>query len=273
MDMSVIPTGLIVHRDTEPHGDFSVERPKFAAPFRRRAAASFYPSEKTWTRSRASITAGPLQGFCTFDRLRARQRGVDAETFGVVGGARAPPTRNLDLDVNNWNARSSSGGAALEVVSGSVCRGLKVLCLQVRERRSLAMNEDRNQDRTPKQQAHQKHPDEWQRDLNPNHLAGQNIGSDALDAESPHLTAFHLRKRGHEFGGLDDNDLKQVPLLPEGTRLQQGATYVNLAEGSPQEFTATANVTAQPGDAYAPKDRVPYEVWNRLIGEPKPGQE
>jgi len=47
------------------------------------------------------------------------------------------------------------------------------------------MNEDRNQDRTPLQQARQKHPDEWQGDLNPDHLAGQNIGqiSDAVDGD------------------------------------------------------------------------------------------
>ena len=135
------------------------------------------------------------------------------------------------------------------------------------------MNEDRNQDRTPKQQARQKHPDEWQEDLNPNHLAGQNIGQESEERERTDMTAFHLRKRGRELRGLDDNDLKQVPVLAQGTRLQQGATYVNLADDEPQEFTATGNVTAEAGDAYAPKDRVPYEVWNRLIGEPKPGQE
>jgi hypothetical protein len=135
------------------------------------------------------------------------------------------------------------------------------------------MNEDRNQDREPKQQARQKHPDEWQRDLNPDHLAGQNIGRASDERTTPSWTAFHLRKRGYELRGLDDNDLKQVPVLPEGTRLQQGATYVNLADDDPHEFTATGNITAEPGDAYAPKDRVPYEVWNRLIGEPKPGQE
>jgi hypothetical protein len=134
------------------------------------------------------------------------------------------------------------------------------------------MNEDRNQDREPKQQARQKHPDEWQRDLNPNHLAGQNIGSESDERTSPALTAFHLRKRGYELRGLDDNDLKLVPVLPEGTRLQQGATYADLSNDAPSEFTATGNMTAQSGDAYAPKDKVPYEVWNRLIGEPKPGQ-
>jgi hypothetical protein len=135
------------------------------------------------------------------------------------------------------------------------------------------MNRDRNEERTPRQQDRQKHPDEWQRDLNPGHLEGQNIGRDSEDHDSTRMTAFHLRKRGAELRGLDDNDLKQVPLLAEGTRLQQGATYVNLAERSPREFTATAEMTASAGDAYAPKDRVPYEVWNRLIGEPKPGQE
>jgi hypothetical protein len=127
--------------------------------------------------------------------------------------------------------------------------------------------------RTAKPQANQKHPDPWQHDLNPDHLAGQNIGPASEDLASPHATAFHLRKRGHVLGRLDDDELKQVPLVPEGSRLQQGATYVNLTDQSLQEFTATAEITASRGDAYAPKDRVPYEIWNRLIGEPKPGQE
>jgi hypothetical protein len=136
------------------------------------------------------------------------------------------------------------------------------------------MNEDRNQDREPKQQARQKHPDEWQRDLNPNFLAGQNIGAQAEPRPDQEWTAFHLRKRGYEVSGLDDNELKQVPLVAEGERLQQGATYVDLTEGScPQEFTARADMTAQAGHAYVPKDRVPYEIWNRLICEEKPGQE
>ena len=128
------------------------------------------------------------------------------------------------------------------------------------------MNEDRNQG-----QAVQKHPDEWQRDLNPDRLAGQNIGPES-EIAATQTTAFHLRKRGHDLPRLDDNDLKQVPVLPEGTRLQQGATYVDLAHDRPEEFTATADMTAERGHAYAPKDRVPYEVWNRLIGEAKPGE-
>jgi hypothetical protein len=135
------------------------------------------------------------------------------------------------------------------------------------------MNEDRNQDRQPKQQARQKHPDEWQQDLNPTHLAGQNIGPASETGTEREWTAFHLRKRGAELRGMDDEELKQVPVLSLGTRLQQGATYVDLSQREPQEFTARGDMSAEAGNAYVPKDRVPYEIWNRLIGEPKPGQE
>ena len=134
------------------------------------------------------------------------------------------------------------------------------------------MNEYRNQGRAVKPQEIQKHPDEWQRDLNPQHLEGQNVRSEGSHRSDDEMTAFHLRKRGHQLRGLDDNDLKQVPLLREGTRLQQGATYVDLTQQNPREFTARGDMQAQPGHAYAAKDRVPYEIWNRLIGEPKPGQ-
>jgi hypothetical protein len=129
------------------------------------------------------------------------------------------------------------------------------------------MNEGRNQGRFPKPQATRKHPDPWQPDLNPDHQAGQNIGqpTDArIDAE---WTAFHLRKRGIDLGGVNDEDLKQVPVLSEGERLQQGATYVDLRRDR-HEFTARGDMTAGPENAYVPKDRVPYQIWNRLIDEP-----
>jgi hypothetical protein len=81
-----------------------------------------------------------------------------------------------------------------------------------------------------------------------------------------------LRKAGRELRGIDDSDLKQVPVLAAGERLQQGATYIDLQEDQPAEFTARGDMAALPGNAYVPKDRVPYEIWNRLIGEEKPPQ-
>jgi hypothetical protein len=142
--------------------------------------------------------------------------------------------------------------------------------------REEQMNRDRNQDRSPLHQERVKHADEWQRDLNPNHLAGQNIGVASAEMSQGEgdsaRTAFHLRKAGVEFGGIEDSELKQVPVLANGSRLQQGATYVDLASPRRVEFTATGNMSAEAEHAYVPKDRVPYEIWNRLIGDEKPGQ-
>src|SRR5688572_10524378 len=88
----------------------------------------------------------------------------------------------------------------------------------------------REHSHTSKPQARQDHPDVWQRDLNPDRMAGQNLGPGSDELAERHDTAFRLRKRGHPVPDLDDEELKQVPLVPQGTRLQQGATYVNLAD-------------------------------------------
>lgn len=50
----------------------------------------------------------------------------------------------------------------------------------------------------------------------------------------PERTAFHLRKAGLDLGRIDDEELKQVPVLPQGTRLQQAprmstSTSIRLA--------------------------------------------
>ena len=142
----------------------------------------------------------------------------------------------------------------------------------VRSRAEDRMNENRNQDRHARQQATRKHPDEWHEDLNPNHLAGQNIGV-ASDLETRgDRTAFNIRKQGFQLGNLDDSELKQIEVVPAGSRLQQGATYVDLMADALHEFTATGDMSADDGHAYAAKDRVPYEIWNRLLGKEKPAQ-
>ena len=88
-------------------------------------------------------------------------------------------------------------------------------------------------------------------------------GPASTEATSSRLTAFHLRKRGHELGGLDDEDLKQVPVLSPGTRLQQGATYINLTDPAPHEFTATGSMRAAAGvlcGALTPAGRLPVAL-------------
>ena len=58
----------------------------------------------------------------------------------------------------------------------------------------------------------------------------------------------------------------QIPVLPQGSRLEQGATYIDLNNLERGEFTATGDMEAGPDNWYVPKTEVPYEIWNGLVG-------
>ncbi len=66
--------------------------------------------------------------------------------------------------------------------------------------------------------------------------------------------------------------MKQIPIVPEGTRLKQGATYLDLHAEHPQSFTARANMVAGPDNWYVPKTDVTYPPWNYLIGVREPAR-
>jgi hypothetical protein len=127
-----------------------------------------------------------------------------------------------------------------------------------------------NSERLPQQE--QKHPSEWEHDLSPDRMAGQNVGPVEGERERPIQTAYEVKELHRKLAGFADDELKQIPILPAGTRLQQNATYVDLADQVPREFKASGGMSAQTGHYYVAKDRVPYLLWNRLIGEEKPGQ-
>lgn len=121
-----------------------------------------------------------------------------------------------------------------------------------------------------KPQTEVKHPEEWQRDLNPEHMAGQNIGPMASDREQGLPTAYDLKEVHRSLQGFADDDLKQISVVPQGERLQQGATYIDLNDPERSEFTATGEMQAGADNYYVPKKEVPYPVWNRLIGVEDP---
>jgi hypothetical protein len=120
----------------------------------------------------------------------------------------------------------------------------------------------------PKPQREEKHPREWEQDLNPSHMAGQNIGPTG-ERESHSVTAYEMKGMHRVLAGYTDDELKQFPVLTEGTRLQQGATYIDLAEHHPTEFKVNGGVTIGREQLIVPKDRVPYPLWNKLLGEEK----
>jgi hypothetical protein len=117
------------------------------------------------------------------------------------------------------------------------------------------------------------HPPGWQGDLNPDFMAGQNFTVRNADAGKDWPTAFDIKdlhRALSEF--LHDDDLKQIPVVPTGSRLVQGKTYVDLAAWPGTEFKAMANMGAESGHWYVPKDEVDYRIWNRLIGVQDPSR-
>jgi hypothetical protein len=114
------------------------------------------------------------------------------------------------------------------------------------------------------------HPEEWQRDLNPDPQAGQN--NEHTDAErlKEAATAYEVKDIHRQFHGFSDDELKRIPLLPRGARLEQGATYVDLQDQQLREFKATGDMEAGPNNRYVPKSEVDYQLWNRLIGITNP---
>lgn len=120
-------------------------------------------------------------------------------------------------------------------------------------------------------QTEQKHPDEYEADLNPNHMAGQNIGQPSTDREQGLPTAYDVKEVHRSLSrDFEDDELKQIPVLPAGQRLQQGATYLDLRNRERREFTATGEMDARDENWYVPKDQVPYSLWNRLKGVENP---
>ena len=118
----------------------------------------------------------------------------------------------------------------------------------------------------------QVHPDEYIGDLNPNFGAGMNVDHMGQHPEkaSGVATAYDVKAAHRRLGEFSDDELKQIPILPPGARLEQGATYIDLRSHDHKELTARGDMEARPSNWYVPKSEVDYQLWNRLIGVDNP---
>jgi hypothetical protein len=106
----------------------------------------------------------------------------------------------------------------------------------------------------------------YREELNPDNRAGMNYDLKGPHPEKKAHTAYDVKEAHRRLQGLSDEELKQIPILPTGSRLEQGATYINLKDEQPTEFTATSDMEAKDGGWFVPKSEVGYPLWNRLIG-------
>jgi hypothetical protein len=114
------------------------------------------------------------------------------------------------------------------------------------------------------------HPEPWRQDLNPAPFAGQNVGVANPHPEQGGRTAYDVKDAHRRLRDFRDDELQQIPVLAAGSRLEQGATYVDLHDLERGEFTAMGNQEAEHGTWYVPKSAVDYQLWNRLIGVENP---
>lgn len=114
------------------------------------------------------------------------------------------------------------------------------------------------------------HPDAWRPDLNPQAEAGVNLGPTGRHPESDSHTAYDVKDLHRQLSDLQDDELKRIPILPVGSRLEQGATYLDLRDTARGEFTATGDMQAEPGGWYVRKDSIDYQLWNRIVGVRNP---
>jgi hypothetical protein len=114
---------------------------------------------------------------------------------------------------------------------------------------------------------HQPHPDEREHEVNPHFLAEINYDLERPHAERLLLTAYEIKTLHGRLPAFSNEELKQILILPVGSRLKQGATYLDLNDPQRRVFTATVGMEAGPNSLYVPKREVPYLLWDRLLGK------
>ena len=116
-----------------------------------------------------------------------------------------------------------------------------------------------------KPQEMQKHPDDWNKDLNPDRLEGQNIGASSKPDNLRAYTAADIDVLAGRLNSFSRDELSQIPIIRVGTKLKQGAVYLDMRIPAPVPFTATADTQATELNYYTPKAEIPYELWDRLV--------
>ncbi len=89
------------------------------------------------------------------------------------------------------------------------------------------------------------------------HGENQTLLAGAIDADE--IKSMHTI-----LADLTDDELKNITILPAGTRLEQGAKYIDLRNLERGEFVARSNMVADVGNAFVPKKETDYLLWNRL---------
>ena len=129
-------------------------------------------------------------------------------------------------------------------------------------RKASRQHENHRDQNTPQDR---RDPSEFDSDLTANNQAGENHGMDNHPNTMFAPSADTIKDmHSTTLADLTNDELKTIQIVPEGTRLQQGAKYIDLHHLEHGEFTATSEMVAGSEHAYVSKKETDYVLWNRL---------
>lgn len=105
-------------------------------------------------------------------------------------------------------------------------------------------------------------PDEFADDLAPTE-APTGAGGHADES----VNASDDKELVRQLSMLDASDMAQLSVLTVGTRLDQGAVYVDLNALDDGPFKAIGGQEAVADTSYVAKRDTDFELWNRLVGQ------
>jgi hypothetical protein len=110
------------------------------------------------------------------------------------------------------------------------------------------------------------------RNPKPDRLAGENTVGAPTGSDRYTRTAADIKALTEKLTDFTSEELAEIPIVSVGTKLKQGAIYLDLRSPAPVTFTATGEKIAQDVNYFTPKADVPYEIWNRLVEKLEPAR-
>jgi hypothetical protein len=128
-------------------------------------------------------------------------------------------------------------------------------------RKQSKLHEDHKNENAPLY--HAQPAADFTRDLNAHDRTGEDHGENQTLLPGA-ISADEIKSMHTILADLTDDELKNITILPAGTRLEQGAKYIDLRHLEQGEFVARSNMVADVDNAYVPKKETDYLLWNRL---------
>jgi hypothetical protein len=106
--------------------------------------------------------------------------------------------------------------------------------------------------------------EEFARDLEVSQRPAAEMGLGEASPPGSGFTAASIKAMHTILADLTNDELRSITIIPTGTRLEEGAQYIDLNHLENGAFVADARMIAGPEHYYVAKKDTGYVLWNRL---------